>query len=669
MHCFREKHNIQADHGMEFLKCIQAKKPVYCYIINGKHSKDIMKKPNTAPIAAFVLMLALSSCSFAATMNVTISVNTAQDRHAISPYIYGSNQDLTGTENFTMRRQGGNRMTGYNWENNASHAGTDWNNSNDNFMTYAMGIPDNQANTPGISTTAFIDSCKKAGAYPLLTLQMAGFVSHDKNGTVAANEVAPSIRWKRVLPKKPTAFTTTPDTADTAVYMDEFINFLKQKYAPVSAQWFGGCDLDNEPALWPFTHPRIHPDTPLCQELIDKSVALASAVKTVDSRHEIFGPVTFGFSEMYGFASQNDWNSVKGTSAWFVDWYLDKMSQASQTAGKRLLDVFDLHWYSEATGNSIRITDNSAQSSSKPVALARIQAPRTLWDQHYVETSWIGQWYSAFLPLIPKLTQSIAAHYPGTKLSISEYNYGGEDHISGGIAMSDVLGIYGKYGVDYACYWQMYTTTNFTSAAFKLFRNYNGSNASFGATSVQATTSDSVRSSAYASVFPASDNELHLIVINKLYDTTMNASISIAGSVTYTSARVWGFDSASSTITEKLPAPAIANNSITLSVPRLSVFHVVLTSSASVIRQSNNSFGGLPKIRLMTKGKLRLVYDLGSSLPFRMDLYSLDGRLLGLYENLSGHGALDISHIHEKCLVSVIRSPQGAIQRSVLMAE
>jgi mannan endo-1,4-beta-mannosidase len=534
-------------------------------------------------------------------------------------------------------------------------------------MTSAMGISANQDNVPGISVTAFIDSCRKTGAYPLLTLQMAGFVARDKNGTVAANETAPSPRWRRVMPKKSSAFAATPDTADTAVYMDEFINFLSQKYASVSAQWFGGCDLDNEPALWPATHPRIHPDTPTCQELVDKSIALATAVKTVDPRHEIFGPVTFGFSEMYGFASANDWNSVKGTSAWFVDWYLDKMSKASVSAGKRLLDVFDFHWYSEATGNNIRITDNSTHADTMPVALARMQAPRTLWDKNYVEVSWIGQWFSAFLPLIPRLKQSVAAFYPGTKVSISEYNYGGEDHISGGIAMSDILGIYGKYGVDYACYWQMYPVFNFTSAAFKAFRNYDGNNGAFGGISVSASTSDSVRSSAYASVAQSGDNELHLILINKLYDTSMVASISVTAGLTYNSVRVWGFDSTSSALTEKLPSPVIANNSFTLSVPRLSVYHVLLTSPASVTRPTGASRAASAKVRVLAAGKPRVWYDLVSPRPLFIDLYSLDGRLLQRNSNLTGSGEFDISRIGEKCMVSVLRSPDGVLQRTVLM--
>ena len=57
--------------------------------------------------------------------DVEVFINTGTGRAAISPYIYGSNQYLTDTENWATIRLGGNRMTGYNWENNASNAGND----------------------------------------------------------------------------------------------------------------------------------------------------------------------------------------------------------------------------------------------------------------------------------------------------------------------------------------------------------------------------------------------------------------------------------------------------------------------------------------------------------------------------------------------------------------
>jgi len=66
---------------------------------------------------------------------VTVTINTLQERKPISPYIYGVNQDMAGV-NPTVRRMGGNRMTGYNWENNYSNAGSDWYHSSDDFIPW-----------------------------------------------------------------------------------------------------------------------------------------------------------------------------------------------------------------------------------------------------------------------------------------------------------------------------------------------------------------------------------------------------------------------------------------------------------------------------------------------------------------------------------------------------
>ena len=86
-----------------------------------------------------------------------------------------------------------------------------------------------------------------------------------------------------------------------------------------------------------------------CQELIQKSVALARSVKNIDPSAELFGPVSYGFSGYYDLQTAPDWGTVsKGKLyTWFLDYYLDQMKKASDTTGKRLLDVLDLHWYSE----------------------------------------------------------------------------------------------------------------------------------------------------------------------------------------------------------------------------------------------------------------------------------------------------------------------------------
>lgn len=511
---------------------------------------------------------------------LNVSVDPSAGRAPISPYIYGTNQDLPGVVAMA-RRQGGNRMTGYNWETNASNAGSDYIHSSDNFLTWAGGIPASQENIPGIVATHFHDQSLAAGTpYSLITLPMAGYVSADKNGTVATGETAPSARWKMVQNTKPSALSTTPNTSDGTVYNDEFINLLVSKYGKAStATGIKGYDLDNEPDLWSSTHPRIHPTQPTCVELLSRTIDLAKTVKRIDSSAETLGFVSYGFSGYYNFQGAPDWNTekAKGPYAWFVDYFLDQMKNASNTAGTRLLDVLDIHNYSEATAGGLRVNAPSTWENID-CNKGRIQAPRSFWDPTFVENSWIGTWFSNFLPFIPKLQGSINTFYPGTKLAVSEYNFGGESHISGGLAEVDTLGIFGQQGVYLASWWPLHDNPTYIASAFNLFLNYNGSGGKFGSTKVSASTTDNANGSVYASIEDSTGSKLHLVVLNKNYDQASAVTIHIAGTTNYTSARVFAFDAASATITERAPVSSISGNTFTYSLPALTAAHVVLTA-------------------------------------------------------------------------------------------
>ena len=68
---------------------------------------------------------------------VTITVNPSS-QHPISPYIYGINfaPNIDGVPtDLTLDRWGGNRWTAYNWETNASNAGSDYQYQNDNYVS------------------------------------------------------------------------------------------------------------------------------------------------------------------------------------------------------------------------------------------------------------------------------------------------------------------------------------------------------------------------------------------------------------------------------------------------------------------------------------------------------------------------------------------------------
>jgi len=540
------------------------------------------------PIAiALIIGTGLLSCSGLrhaparaemATISITVNVDTSQDRAAISPYIYGANDDL-GLDLLTFRRLGGNRMTGYNWETNASNAGVDWYHQSDNYLCGVMGLTTAECNTVGGVITRWHDRSIAIGAASELTLEMAGYVAADMNGPVTESETAPSTRWDAALLAKGAPFTTAPSLTDGQVYIDEQVNFMVSRYGsaagPTGVKFYA---TDNEPDLWASTHPRIHPNAALATEIVSRSAALASAVKAVDPAAQIFGYESYGFNGYYSLQDAPDWATVKGSYAWYIDYYLDQMRQRGETAGKRLLDVLSVHWYPEAQGGGQRIVFGGA--GSLDTQKARVQAPRTLWDPTYVESSWIAQYYGAFLPLIPRLQQSINGYYPGTKLAFTEFAYGGEADISGGLAIADVLGIFGKYGIYAAAYWPVESDQSYVRAAYRLYRDYDGAGSTYGDTSVRATTDNVADASVYAAISGTDDTTLHLVVLNKSFDSAATYTIHLAGGRSYTGGEVWAFDANSSAITLRPAVTDITGNTFTYTLPPRTAAHFVLHTSS-----------------------------------------------------------------------------------------
>ncbi len=542
---------------------------------------------------AFVFTLIFAQLSYAA----TITINTNNNRSAISPYIYGTNQQMEGDENLTCMRLGGNRMTGYNWENNASNAGADWFQSSDDYMCGATEYPVSAAEcaSPASVIDHFVEYCNSRNYVSILTLPMAGYVAADKNGTVSAAEIAPSARWKQVVFKKGSAFAFPPDTGDGYVYDDEEVWHLVQKYGNASTQTGVKIyQLDNEGDAWDGTHPLIHPAPVGAAEWVNKGISLSKAIKDVDQYAQVFGPAFYGVWTMASVGA--DWASLKGTYSWYVDYYLKQMKSASDADGRRLLDAIDIHYYSEAreglyppfnfSGGQCRITADGCTSTA--AALARLQSPRSLWDATYVENSSLGEnvlnSWTYGLPLLPKVQASINTYYPGTKIAITEHGFGGGNDYSGGICLADVLGIFGKYGVYFATMWKSGYGL-FHSAAYKLYRNYNGSNGTYGDTNVQCDSNDIPNITCYASITGSDDSTVHVIVLNKAA-TAQTANVSIASAQTYTSGEAWAFGGASSAITLRT-APSISGNVFSYSVPAHSAFHFIIKSGATPTNTPN----------------------------------------------------------------------------------
>src|SRR5262249_9228353 len=220
---------------------------------------------------------ALVACSAAAAdpASVHFAIDAQQDVKPISRFVYGLDGALTGAcANCTFTRIGGNWLTTYNWENNASNAGTDWYNQNDGLLS--------SSDTPGEAVRPGIADAQSKNAAIVVTVPINGYVAADKGpgGDVDQTPDYLEVRFKQERPAKGAAFTLTPDPNDPYVYQDEFVNWVNHEFpdarSPDHPVFY--C-LDNEPDLWPITHPRIHPDPTTYAELAQKTIAYAAAIK------------------------------------------------------------------------------------------------------------------------------------------------------------------------------------------------------------------------------------------------------------------------------------------------------------------------------------------------------------------------------------------------------
>jgi len=262
------------------------------------------------------------------------------------------------------------------------------------------------------------------------------------------------------------------------------------------------------------------------------------------------------------------------------------MREESQKAGKRLLDVLSLHWYPEARDpNGVRICFDGENNTSPEMRYARMQAPRTLWDPTYKttqkgqitagENSWINQWFPEYLPILTNIINDINTYYPGTKLAITEFDYGGRNDISGGIALVDVLGIFGKYGVYLATRWG--DSGTYAKSAYNIYLNYDGKGSKYGDTCVKAETTDVENLPVYSAIHGESDNKLHIIIINRNLDKVGKVSIVINNaSKNYSTSVIYGFDYSSPEIRKMGEVNNIQNNSFQINIPPLTVYHLVL---------------------------------------------------------------------------------------------
>ena len=474
--------------------------------------------------------------------DITLTVDVAAGRGAISPYIYGMNfapEALAAELHLPVNRWGGNATTRYNYQTDVANHASDW---------YFQNIKESDAtNLPGDSAAnRFVDQNRRTGTESLLTLPMTGYVSNgvDRGCGFAVSKYGPQQDVEPYGGKCGNGVHTDGsritgnDPLDASVaappsFGAGWINFLKAKYGAAGDGGVRFYNLDNEPDIWFETHRDVRPTGWKYQEFRDDTIAYAAAAKAADPQVQLLGPVVMGWT-YYWFGAydgqREDWSTpddrLANGNMPFVPWYLQQLKQYEDTHGVRLLDYLDLHYYPQAPGVSL-----SPAGSAATQAL-RLRSTRSLWDPTYADESWIKDAgpEGGVIQLIPRMQAWVNQYYPGTKLAVTEYNWGALDHINGAVVQADVLGIFGREGLDLATLWDPPAATDPGAFAFRMYRNYDGAGGQFGDTLVHAASSDQDKLAIYAAQ-RTSDNALTLVIVNK-------ATESLTGQLTVTNAEV-----------------------------------------------------------------------------------------------------------------------------------
>jgi hypothetical protein len=408
----------------------------------------------------------------------------------VSPYIYGIAFDVSGHSNWrdesqwklnpSGRRFGGNAATRYNYEHGtAFNRASDWYFENDG---------DEQAKEPTYVT--FLKGNATHKALSALQLPLIGWVAKDITSSgfptdlVAGQKLVDERRkagkgllysGREAEPLPPTQTSVAAEPVKVAEYVARIRKEAQGKRVYI---------LDNEPALWHVTHRDVHPQPLSYDELVERTIKYAAAIRAADPEALIAGPAAYGWNELF-FSPQDLASPAKthrdraahGDDPLIVH-YLKRLHEHQAKTGVRLLDLLDVHFYPQGENLGVGL-----EGGATPEAAAmRKRSPRALWDPDYVDESWINE----PIKLLPRLQGWIAAHYPGVKLQIGEWNLGAERDVSSGLAVAETLGQFARNNVYSAFYWTFPLEGTAAAMGFRAFRNFDGKGGQFESTLVPA---------------------------------------------------------------------------------------------------------------------------------------------------------------------------------------
>jgi PKD repeat protein len=358
------------------------------------------------------------------------------------------------------------------------------------------------------------------------------------------------------------------NTPNNSLFQRQWVQSIVTQWGSASAASPRYYILDNEPSIWHSTHRDVHPAGATMEEIRGRILDYASEIRAADPGAKIVGPEEWGWSgyllsgydQQYG--SQHGWSFLPDRAAHgnmdYLPWLLNQL----RLDGRHLLDIVTVHYYPQG--------GEFSNDTSTNMQLSRNRSTRSLWDPNYTDPTWINE----KVMLIPRLRNWVDTYYDaGTPTGITEYNWGAENHINGATTQADILGIFGREGLDIAARWTTPDASTPTYKAMKMYRNYDGNRSTFGDTSVQATGPNPDNVAVFAAQ-RGSDSALTIMVISKYLSGSTPVSVALSNFSSTGTAQVYQLTS--SNAINRLADLSFSASTVSFTAPAQSITLLVL---------------------------------------------------------------------------------------------
>jgi hypothetical protein len=535
-----------------------------------------------------ISLLLITSVLFgisASGQTVNIQVDASKGRKAISPYIYGKNNNLSDNSASPLthaqwklmreaglrytRENGGNNATKYNWRLKLSSHPDWYNNVYRHDWDYAAKTLEDSL----------------AGVQGMWAFQLIGKAASNLNNNFNDYAYNGSNGWSGT--QQNLAGGGVPNNAggpaaqtegNPSLYLE---NWTADSTTGILDHWFGTGGLgynknnirywsmDNEPDIWSGTHDDVMKTQPAAEAFMQLYFAVAKKARAKYPAIKLTGPVPA--SEWQWYSWNNAKISYNNQNYTWLEFFIKRCAEEQTASGIRLLDVIDIHSY-----------PNESQDSDI------VQLHRIYFDTTYnypgangVKTTAASGWDNTitkeyvFGRCNKWLTQYMGPNH-GVTFAVSEYGANNNSAPVTANSYASILGTFADNGVEFFTPWYWYPGMWET---LHLYSRYAKS------TRVQSTSSNEHDVSAYSSLNTAGDS-LTVVLVNRSLTASRVSNITLSNFTvangSYSTKRISSLPSNETFVSHT--SNALSTGSVTSSANVLSITLPPLSTTAILLK-------------------------------------------------------------------------------------